>query len=250
MNSQSGNSFYSYSHMESPLRPISRNTPHRANQSGLSNTITPSSTRDLRIIELDLDTKTRANAENLKKFAIKSEEISGKLEDLSLNIERAETQCLDRIKEYSTQMTSWNADNDQLLETNFQKQKEHLSDFFEKFHSVLDKENAQLSDDFENRIRILVNEFQEKRYQRNLRKRKREAEVEELKIRIFGRLEEAQALLEQVARKRRQGQEKALQSVSDLAHLFERRIVQSERDRDENEVILAQMLDSIISKFE
>jgi hypothetical protein len=248
MNSQLGNSFYSQ--IDSPLRPYSRNHGNRLNQSNMTNRVLPQKTRELHAMELDLDTCIKQNNENLKRFAVQSEDASENLEEFSGNIDQIESECIGKARKHLEGMVLWGKQNADSLETNFQKKKDQISDFYEKFDTLLEKENFAISEQFENKVRILVNEFQEKRYQRNLAKRKREEKLEEMKTRIFGKLSEAQEHLQDVVRKRKQTQERGLEVLSDLKQLFERRLVQSQRQRDENEMVLAQMLDSVISKFD
>ena len=98
-----------------------------------------------------------------------------------------------------------------------------IDDFFDKFHGMLQKDKNDTFGEFENKIRVLINDFQEKRYQLHLHKRKRETELEELKIKVFGKLNEVHNTLEEVRKRRKQSHNKAVQLLGDLKLKFEKR---------------------------
>jgi hypothetical protein len=217
-----------------------------------TNRVSPvnSQIRELQILEKDLQSSLTQNTHQMKQFALKSEDLSENIDNLSSQTEKIEVESMRRLKKQSDFLMEWKKHHLSVVETDFNKKKNKINDFFEKYHTMVDKENHNISAEFENKIRILINDFQEKRYQFHLQKRKKEAETEEMKVRIFGKLNSVYNSLEEVSRKRKQKQEKAVEMLNDLKNAFERRLIQSERDRDENEVVLAQMLDSIINKFD
>ena len=252
MNSQLGNSFFSHSQVDSPLRLRKPNVPAHQDFSSSTNKLTTSAiqSRELRQLEHELQARVDRNSATLKTFALKSEEVSEQLEDLASQTEKVEVDSMVRLRNQTDSLIRWSQDNVAISETNLRKKKDLINDYFEKFQALLQKEKNEACGEFEGRIRVLVNDFQEKRYQLHLQKRKREAELEELKIKIFGKLNEVQNCLDEVRKRRKQRQEKAVEFLSDLKFKFEKRLLQSQKERDENEVVLAQMLDSVISKFD
>ena len=252
MNSQLGNSFFSHSQAESPLRvpfkDIHVNTAHSKYTNKENNFVNKS--KQLKEMQQDLNSQIVQNEENLKNFAYKSEEISDQLEKLDSQVEKIEINSLMSLKQHTDNLIIWNKKNNSIAETNFTNKKNTLEDFYKNLQSDLIKENNEISDEFQANIKVLINDFQEKRYQRHLWKRQQDVELEDMKNRIFGKLNDTQIKLEDVSRKRKQYQEKAVILLSDLKKVFEKRLMQSERERDENEIVLAQMLDSIITKFD
>jgi len=236
--------------MDSPLR-VRRNEMNK-HVSYSTNRVSPmmSQIRELSVLDKDLQSFVTQNTHQLKQFALKSEDLSENIDNLASQTEKIELESIKKLKKQNDFLMEWNKHNSSVIETNFNKKKNKINDFFEKYTTIVDKENHNISVEFENKIRILINDFQEKRYQFHLKKRKREAEMEEMKIRIFGKLNSIYNTLEEVSKKRKNKQDKAVELLNDLKTAFERRLIQSERDRDENEIVLAQMLDSIINKFD